>query len=85
MISPGVSECRGASSAGSPCGASQSSSVRSSVLSEVVAQLVGSVNAAFYVGELRVCRAGCAGFVFDVPEIEVGAVLAGDEGEPGVS
>ena len=54
-------------------------------LGEVVAQLVGSVDAAFYVGELRVCRAGGAGFVFDVPEIEVGAMLAGDEGEPGVS
>ena len=29
--------------------------------------------------------AGRAGFVLDVPEVEVGAVLAGDPGQPGVS
>ena len=49
---------------------------------EVVAQLVGAVDAAFDVGELGVGGAGGAGFVFDVPEVEVGAMLAGDEGEP---
>ncbi len=52
---------------------------------EVVAELVGAVDAALYVGELRIGGAGCAGFVFDVPEVEVGVVLAGDAAEPGVS
>jgi hypothetical protein len=49
---------------------------------EVVAALVGGVDAALGGGENGIGGAGGAGIVFDVPEIEVGAMLGGDEGEP---
>lgn len=45
---------------------------------EVIAELIGRVDAALDGGNFRVRSAGCAGFVLDVPEVEVGAVLAGD-------
>lgn len=48
------------------------------LFSEIVAELIGAVDAAFDGGELGVRSAGRAGFVLDVPEVEVGAVLAGD-------
>ncbi len=51
-------------------------------LGQVVAELVGAVDAALYFGQFRVGCAGSAGFVFNVPEVEVGAVLAGDQVEP---
>jgi hypothetical protein len=54
------------------------------LFSEIVAALIGGVDATLYIGEDRVGGAGGAGFVFDVPEPEVGAVLGSDEGEPGV-
>ena len=52
---------------------------------QVVAQLVGAVDAALHIGQFGVGGAGRAGLVLDVPEVEVGAVLAGDPAEPGVS
>ncbi len=52
------------------------------LLGQVVAELVGAVYAALYFGQFRVGCAGSAGFVFNVPEVEVGAVLAGDQVEP---
>ena len=51
-------------------------------LGQVVAALVGRVHAALYRGQFGVGRAGSAGLVFDVPEVEVGAMLAGDPIEP---
>ena len=51
---------------------------------EVVAALVGFVDAALDAGELGVGGIGAAGFVFGVPELEVGEVLAGDESGEGL-
>jgi hypothetical protein len=44
--------------------------------------LIGGVDATLDGGEDRIGCAGSAGFVFDMPELEVGAMLGGDEGEP---
>ena len=76
MMSPGDSECSGCVFGGQTlrCEPVEQSAVE--FFGKVVAKLVGAVNAAFYVGELRVGGAGRAGLVFDVPEVEVGAVLA---------
>jgi len=52
------------------------------LLGEVVAALIGGVHAALDGGEDRIGGAGGAGFVFDVPELEVGAMLGGNEGGP---
>lgn len=51
------------------------------LLGEVVAALVGFVDAALDAGELGVVGFGAAGLVFGVPELEIGEMLAGDEGE----
>ncbi len=51
------------------------------LLGEVVALLVCFVDAALDGGDDRVRRVGRAGFVFRVPEIEVGDMLAGNEVE----
>lgn len=48
------------------------------LLGEVIAELVVGVNAALDAGQLGVRCAGRAGFVLDVPEVKVGAMLAGD-------
>src|ERR1700722_7027127 len=44
----------------------------------VIAALVGGVDAPLYFGQLRVARAGSARLIFNVPELEVGAMLAGN-------
>ena len=85
MIRPGDSECRGDMLCRQPLRREPIEQGSVEFFGEVVAELVGAVDAALYVGELRVSGAGCAGFVFDVPEVEVGVVLAGDAAEPGVS
>ena len=51
---------------------------------QVVALLVSAVDAPFNVGYLRVGGAGSTGLVLNMPEVEIGAVLAGDKGEPRV-
>jgi len=51
---------------------------------KIVAELIGTVDAAFYVGQSGIAGARCAGFVFNVPEVEVGAMLTSDEGSPGI-
>ena len=45
---------------------------------QVVAALVGPVDAPLHRGQFGVGDAGGAGFVLNVPELEVGAMLAGD-------
>ena len=49
---------------------------------KVVSALVGGVDAALDAGEDGIGSAGGAGFVFDVPEIEVGAVVGGNHASP---
>jgi hypothetical protein len=49
------------------------------LFSQVVAALIGGVDAPFDVGEHGIGCAGGAGFILDVPELIVGAMLAGDE------
>ncbi len=82
MISPGDSECSRASRLGRLRSASQCEQHAVELLGQVVAALVGWVDAALDLGELGVGGSGRAGFVFDVPEIEVGAMLAGNLNEP---
>jgi hypothetical protein len=52
------------------------------LLGQVVTELVDAVDTALYIGELRVGRARSACFVFKMPEIKVGAMLAGHQVEP---
>jgi hypothetical protein len=54
------------------------------LLGEVIAELVDGVDGALDVGDLGVGGGGGAGLVFEVPEVEVGAVLAEDEGMEGL-
>ncbi len=49
------------------------------LLGEVVAELVEAVDLVLDVGDGGVGGAGVAGFVFAVPEVEVGAVLVEDD------
>ena len=79
-IRPGDSELSGASGLGRLCGFEPGEERAVQFLGQVVAALVGAVDAALYLGEFGVGCAGSAGFVFDVPKVEVGAVLAGDAG-----
>jgi hypothetical protein len=51
---------------------------------QVVTALVGVVDAVLYSSKLGIGNAGVAGFVFNVPELEIGAMLAGDGAEPAV-
>ena len=85
MMRPGDSEWSGAPDWADAAVSSQSSRARSSSFGEVVAQLVGCVDAALHAGEFGISCAGGAGLVFDVPEVEVGAVLAGHAGQPSES
>lgn len=50
----------------------------------VIAELVGAVDATLDGGDFGVGCAGSASLVLDVPEVEVGAMLAGDGVEEGV-
>jgi hypothetical protein len=52
------------------------------LLGQVVAALVGQIHAAFHCSDLSVGGAGRAGFVFNVPQIEIGAMLARNQIEP---
>lgn len=52
------------------------------LLHEIVAKLVGAIDATFDVSEQRVRNPRGASLVFDVPQIEVGAMMAGDTGDP---
>ena len=81
MMRPGDSEWRGA--AGWAGCASRKASRSGQVLGEIVAALIGGVDAAFNGGNFSVSCAGGAGFVLDVPEVEVGAVLEFNCLEPG--
>jgi hypothetical protein len=47
---------------------------------KVVAELVGAVHATLDIGQPGVCGGGSAGLVFNMPEVEVGAMLAGYKG-----
>ena len=51
------------------------------VFGKIIAQLIGGVDAPLDSGEVGIARTGGPRFVFNVPEIEVGAMLAGDEGK----
>ena len=83
MMRPGDSEFKGASGLGRPSGWSQpSNSTSSELLCEVVAELIGLVDPALDCGQRSVGNLGGAGLVLNVPEIEVGPMLAGDGNEP---
>ena len=82
MMRPGDSECSGAFDAGRLCGASQSSRARSRSSARSLRNWLVRVDAALDSCQLSVCGAGRAGLVFDVPEIEVGAVVARDALQP---
>ena len=85
MIRPGDSELRGALWVGQVLGREPVEQGAVELFGQVVAPLVGPVDAALDIGELSVGGAGRAGFIFNVPEIEVGAMLASDTVEPIVS
>src|SRR5579863_1021503 len=55
------------------------------VFGEIVAELVGAIDTTLDIGQLGVRGARGTGFVFDVPEVEVGTMLSCDALEPGVS
>ena len=75
MMRPGDSELNG--------GLEPGEQLDVELFGEIIAELIGGVNAALNGSELRVGDAGGAGFVFDVPEIEVGSVVLGNGLEPG--
>ncbi len=85
MMRPGDSELRGAAGLGRPCCQANPASSAVQFFGQIVAQLVGGVNAAFYLGQVGIRCAGRAGFILDMPEIEVGAMLAGNAIEPVVA
>ncbi len=75
MISPGDSEWSGA--AGWASRGFQPAQQRAiQFLDQIVAELVGLVHAALHCGHFRVGCAGRARLVLDMPQIEVGAMLA---------
>lgn len=49
---------------------------------KIVTVLVRPVDAPLHVCQLSVTGVGRAGLILDMPQIEVGAVLPGDEGKP---
>ena len=49
---------------------------------QIVTKLIRTVHAALYFGQFGVGCAWCARFVLDVPQVEVGAMLASDRSEP---
>src|SRR5258708_17708582 len=52
------------------------------VFGAVIAELVGAVDAALHAGQVGVSRTRSARFIFNVPEIEIGAMLQGNATEP---
>ena len=75
---PGDSELSSAAGLGRLEARSASRSMDVALFGEVVAALVHCVDGAFDCGDVVVGGVGSAGAVFDVPEVEVGAVLGYD-------
>ena len=78
MMRPGVSELRGAAGF---CGGQVGEEPEVDLFDQVVAALVEAIDGVLDLGDVGVGGLGVAGFVLFVPEIEVFAVLGGDEGE----
>ena len=82
MIRPGRLGVERARRVGQRLGFEPGSRARSSSSARSLRRWLVCVHAALHVGQFGIGCAGRARLVFDVPEVEVGAMLEGNEAQP---